>query len=675
MSRGEPKTRHYLSVYMAPPDETALACTRHDHCAALWRETGNLVEIVRYWEFERVTGMKHHRVPLREPAQARRFLNSLLAEEGLDLDRLDAVWGTPWLETDRAYTSCADGTDLPLHSLSHLFAALLVDWQVFRDETIVAMAMDLAPDWTLDRARVGLAYAGCVSVRGSISFFPIESPAPLWHVVRERFGLEEGTLMALASATGCSVPFEDQIIQNLHDIEHWNPAVSIPQADHAIDEIIAFAERALRAADAAARCFYDDRFDFVDNLRSAVMKVVDAASTNVVERNLARIQRAHQVDFAECYLAMGGGYALNCPGNTRVLDRHRFRGLLAPPCVNDGGQALGIGLMALHGRGLAPSASFRLPHAFLGREQLNLDRALETFAPFVKSVQSRDLDQVIDDIAASPVAWVDGPAEAGPRALGHRSILGDPVNPATKVVLNTVKGRQWWRPVAPMVLAEEVATWFETDRLSPFMLEAVACRPDRAHRVPAALHLDGTARLQTVAACDDPVLHELLERQHRRNGVPMLCNTSLNDRGEPIVDDAEQALNFCIRKGLPVAYVGTKRIELADPTCSAPDERAERRNGMFLAVAAGWHEEWLAVTGQGIPAEAIFLSGWSPELRDRLLNAIGDDTLVRRFARFVANVVDRMLPDDKAMLDAWLGAFGPTGHPVRQGQAELDVII
>jgi carbamoyltransferase len=666
VSTGASRPRHYLSIYMAPPDETALAPHRHDHCAALWRDHGTKIELARYWEFERLSGLKHHRIPLMDRAAARDFVNSLLEEEGLELDALDAVWGTPWLETDRSYEAVADGTALPLHNLSHLFAALLVDWKIFREETIVGLALDFAPDWTLDRARVEMAYAGCVSTRGTISIFPVESPAALWLVAAQRFGREEGTLMALASATTCEVPAGYGLTSVLGEVELWSPVASHGPADRAIEQVTDTVERLLEGP-TRAECRYDERFDLADNLQSAVMKIVDAVSTDVVERNLARIQASHGVDFASSYLAMGGGYALNCPNNTRVLNRHGFRGFLAPPCVNDSGQALGIGLMALYSTGAPMAKSFRLDHAYWGRERLGIEAALERFAPFVKSVDTRDLDQVVDDISNGPIAWVDGPSEIGPRALGHRSILGDPTNPETKIILNTVKGRQWWRPVAPMVLADEVGNWFDTERLSPFMLEAIECRPDRASRVPAVLHLDGTARVQTVSRDDEPLLHALLEKQHWRTGVPILCNTSLNDRGEPIVDDAEQALNFCVRKGLSVAYVGPTRVELEQAAFGPPTEPSERRGAIFQEVADSWSEAWRSMTERGISVEAVFLAGWSPEIRERLLDADRDPKRLARLTRFVAHLVDRMSDAERNTLLAWVDGYGPDGHPASRG--------
>jgi carbamoyltransferase len=659
---------HYLSVYMAPPDETALAGMRHDHCAALWRREGAQVELVRYWELERVTGLKHHRLPLHDPADARAFLAGLLADEGLGLDDLTGIWGTPWLQTDDRPVALSTGTDLPMHSLSHLFSALLLDWDVFRSGTVVGLALDAAPDWTLDPLRVKAAYAGCVSERGHISLFPVESPGPLWHVARTRFGREEGTLMALGSASTCEAAVSEAVLAELRGLELWNPATSIGAVEAAVDRLIEAVARALAAPDAAVRCSPDARFDDDDNLQSAVMKVIDRVSGDVVERNLGRIVDTYGIDLGHAHLALAGGYALNCPNNTRLLETHRFRGLLAPPCVNDGGQALGLGLMAFHEMGVTASASFRLRHAYHGRDELRLDEALDAFGAHVRSVEDRDLDRVVDDLRAGPVVWVDGAAEIGPRALGHRSILGDPTTLATKDALNRVKQRQWWRPVAPMVLLDEVAAWFETDRPSPFMLEAVRCRPERRHLVPAVLHLDGTARLQTVAREDEPTLHELISRFQARTGVPVLCNTSLNDRGEPIADDAIHALNFCVRKGLTVAYVGGRRVELVEAPPAGVDRPATpatRGPAPFLAAVAARPAAWAALVERGIPPEAVFVASWSPELRSRLetVSRDGSTPQVERFARLFRRVLAEMTVDERRLVDRFMSSRGPDAAP------------
>jgi hypothetical protein len=154
---------------------------------------------------------------------------------------------------------------------------------------------------------------------------------------------------------------------------------------------------------------------------------------------------------------------------------------------------------------------------------------------------------------------MEGRAEIGPRALGHRSLLADPRQDTMKDRLNQIKRRQWWRPVAPVILADQVREWFSDADRSPFMLRTFTLRPEKAARVPAISHLDRSARIQTLTREEAPLLSELLQAFHASTGVPMLCNTSLNDKGEPIINVLEEALIFARRRGVPAVYVDGRR--------------------------------------------------------------------------------------------------------------------
>jgi carbamoyltransferase len=140
------------------------------------------------------------------------------------------------------------------------------------------------------------------------------------------------------------------------------------------------------------------------------------------------------------------------------------------------------------------------------------------------------------------VAWFQGRSEYGPRALGHRSLLANPAYPDNLERLNRVKGREEFRPVAPMVLADRASQIFEGVLPSPFMLFTHRVNPAWAERIPAALHVDGTARIQTVDPADEPLVARMLERFGHRTGVPVVINTSLNTAGRPMVDDPRDAL-------------------------------------------------------------------------------------------------------------------------------------
>jgi carbamoyltransferase len=149
------------------------------------------------------------------------------------------------------------------------------------------------------------------------------------------------------------------------------------------------------------------------------------------------------------------------------------------------------------------------------------------------------------------VAWFQGRSELGPRALGNRSILADPRRAEMKAILNgRVKHRQAFRPFAPVVLAERARDIFEGDEPSPYMLIAKRVRPEWKDRIPAVVHVDGSARVQTVDAASNPVLYRLLEAFDALTGVPVLVNTSFNVKGEPMVETPQDAMACFLETGI-----------------------------------------------------------------------------------------------------------------------------
>ena len=154
------------------------------------------------------------------------------------------------------------------------------------------------------------------------------------------------------------------------------------------------------------------------------------------------------------------------------------------------------------------------------------------------------------------IGVVRGRSEFGPRALGHRSLLADPSRPEIKERMNALKHREWWRPVAPMVAHEDMVRIFEEQVWSPYMSFAPRLQPRLNMALPAIAHFDGTARVQTVAADQDPWLHALLRAVAHRTGFAVLCNTSLNTRGKPILNRLSDALALILdQKELDFLFV------------------------------------------------------------------------------------------------------------------------
>ncbi|WP_410646475.1 carbamoyltransferase C-terminal domain-containing protein [Amycolatopsis sp. cmx-4-54] len=498
-------------------------------------------------------------------------------------------------------------TPLPYHSVCHVFSAALLAGTPTSDRTILAFAVDGGPDFDLDVRRFDNWYAGAVFRGDTVEMFPIESPAPLYHVAAERYGMEEGTLMALAGASTANADATG-LTDEVHRTVRFRGRPAYGDAEAILDELDGLVRKQLLATTPDTGPALSDELLVI----SAAMKHVQDMSEAVMRRNVDNALTEHRLRPRETELALAGGYALNCPTNSHLMNRYGFHRLLAPPCVNDSGQSLGIALATIAAR--TDRFQFRFPGAYAGDPDLQLGDALDEYADHIADVRQADPHQVVSDLAQGPIAWADGAAELGPRALGNRSLLAAPGNQAAKDRLNQVKGRQPWRPVAPVILAERVGEWFHDARESPYMLETFLGTAKTRQAAPAVLHLDGSARVQTVSADQNPRLHTVLTQVEAATGVPILCNTSLNDKGEPIVQNASQALNFCLRKGVSVAYVSGVRLEL-DGTDYGADMPARRP----LADMAAPTEDSAALRARLNPhgLDELYLNLWLrvPELK------------------------------------------------------------
>jgi carbamoyltransferase len=240
-------------------------------------------------------------------------------------------------------------------------------------------------------------------------------------------------------------------------------------------------------------------------------------------------------------LTMAGGVALNCVANSYLAERGPFQRIWVQPAAGDAGTALGAALHVAHALGdpVAP-----MPTAALGRGWSDDELAAWLTTARVPYERPADLADAVAEVIAADgvVAWFQGRSEYGPRALGHRSLLANASRAENLSRLNDVKGREQFRPVAPMVLGERAAEVFDGPLPSPYMLFTHRVRPAWRRRIPAVVHVDGSARVQTVERADEPLLARLLEAVERRTGVPVVVNTSLNTAGRPMVDDPRDAL-------------------------------------------------------------------------------------------------------------------------------------
>ncbi|MEH3079328.1 MAG: hypothetical protein PGN11_22200 [Quadrisphaera sp.] len=256
-------------------------------------------------------------------------------------------------------------------------------------------------------------------------------------------------------------------------------------------------------------------------------------------------------------LTMAGGTALNCVANTEIWRRTPFERVWVQPAAGDSGTALGAALQvaAEHGDRIRPMGT-----AALGREWTDEQLAdwLRTAkVPFTTPGSREALAEEVADVLAADgvVAWFDGRSEFGPRALGRRSLIAHPGHAHNVERMNDVKGREQFRPIAPMVLAERATEVFENGPFpSPYMLFVHDVKAQWRERIPAVTHVDGTARIQTVSdgrgspdevdESANPGVHALISAFERRTGLPVVVNTSLNTAGRPMVDDPRDALEL-----------------------------------------------------------------------------------------------------------------------------------
>jgi carbamoyltransferase len=267
-------------------------------------------------------------------------------------------------------------------------------------------------------------------------------------------------------------------------------------------------------------------------------------------------------------LCAAGGVALNCVMNARIRDEGPFENVWVQPAPGDAGTALGAALWIDHeirrnGNPQASNHTYPMDHAFLGPSYS--DEEIEALLQRSKQSYRRleDIPGEAADVLARNriIGWFQGRLEFGPRALGARSILASPMDAAMKDRLNDIKGREDFRPVAPVVLEEETANWFGSPTLSPFMLFVHDIRPEKEALIPAASHVDGTARIQTINRGQHALYYDLIKAFQARTGVPVLINTSFNTHSEPIVCTPRDALETFWSSPLDALVIGSFMIE------------------------------------------------------------------------------------------------------------------
>ena len=270
---------------------------------------------------------------------------------------------------------------------------------------------------------------------------------------------------------------------------------------------------------------------------------------------LSRVLRCLREECArrglEPNLCLGGGTALNSVANQLAFERSGFDALHLHPACGDDGTALGAALWYWHAQLGMPRLCWRDQQLMYScaRYDEQVARSVERAGNRIRVEAVRSAPRAAAELLAAGrvIGWFCGASEIGPRALGHRSILADPRRAEMKVRLNEqVKRREAFRPFAPAVLEEQAEAWFGV-RNSPFMLRVA---PVLQRGVPAVTHVDGTARVQTVARDESPEFYELIDHFYALTQVPMVLNTSFNADGEPIVETPDDAIACFLDTGL-----------------------------------------------------------------------------------------------------------------------------
>lgn len=265
-------------------------------------------------------------------------------------------------------------------------------------------------------------------------------------------------------------------------------------------------------------------------------------------------------------LCLAGGCAMNSVANGKVYKNTPFESLYIQSAAGDAGGAIGAAYVVW--QSLGNQSDFSMDHAYWGPKfsENELDQIIiQHDAKFKDSqceVKKIEDNAEICDVAAKAIAqgkvvgWFQGRMEWGPRALGNRSILGDPRRADMKEILNAkIKRRESFRPFAPSILRESVSDWFEQDDEVPFMMQVYPIREEQREKVPAVTHIDGTGRLQTVSKDTNSMYHQLIKSFEKLTGVPIILNTSFNEN-EPVVCNPQEAIDCFLRTNMDILVLG-----------------------------------------------------------------------------------------------------------------------
>jgi carbamoyltransferase len=304
--------------------------------------------------------------------------------------------------------------------------------------------------------------------------------------------------------------------------------------------------------------FEEERDNNVEN------KYITVAHTaqQILEKVILQITAELKDNYCTDKLVLGGGVSLNCSVNQKIIDTHKIK-LHIPSSPADSGVAIGAAIYGVRQHNKKPILGLQNPYLGLnytnGEIKKLLDRNKITYS-YTKNP---------DDVAASLLeknyllGWFQNKMEFGPRALGNRSILANPLFKENKYRLNKLKGREQWRPLGVSIIEEEVKNYFETKNISPYMMVTVKANEKLKKMCPTIIHIDGTSRPQLVKKDSNLIFYNLIKKFKKLSGLPIIINTSFNRYDEPIVNSPEDALRTFFTTSLDALilnnYVITKK--------------------------------------------------------------------------------------------------------------------
>jgi carbamoyltransferase len=578
----------------------------HDSAAALIRDG----EIVAAAQEERFTRKKHD---AHFPHNAVAYC---LAEEGITLDQLDYVvfYDKPFVKFERlleTYLSFAPKgvrsfqMAVPLWVREKLFQKSLLrkelkgfgskfDWDtrlLFTEHHLshaasafypspfneaLVLTMDGVGEWAT--TSVALGRGNHLEIIKEIHFPHSLGLLYSAFTYYTGFKVNSGEYKLMGLAPYGEPKYADTILKNLMDLK----------ADGSFRLDISFFEycTGLRMTNGQFDRLFGGPARRPDELLTQRHMDLAASIQAVLNEVILRMTRSLARETGARNLCLAGGVALNCVANGKVLQDRTFDGMWIQPAAGDAGGALGAALAAYHmykGQPREVKSADSMKGAYLGpsySQQDTEERLRRMGARFTVLDEEHLLTACVDALTQEKaLGWSQGKMEFGPRALGARSILGDPRSPSMQSVLNLkVKYRESFRPFAPSVLREDVAEWFDLSSDSPYML--LIADVLQGHRremtaeeqrlfgiaklnvprssIPAVTHVDYSARIQTVHRDTNPRYHKLISLFKERTGCPVVVNTSFNVRGEPIVCTPEDAFR---------CFMGTEIETLAIGNC------------------------------------------------------------------------------------------------------------